>query len=180
MAESGHGRGRGVWWAAAAVALATFGAVAVAVVLLVSGGGSGSPATRARVYSSFQACLVTGARGIADPQAAPVWAGMEDASLRTRAMVSYLAVTGPSTEGNALSFVNSLVLRHCDVIVASGTAQLAAALADAHRFTAIRFVLAGSGVDGPAAGANVTVVPAGAAARSAIASVVAADVAAAR
>jgi hypothetical protein len=126
------------------------------------------------VYSSFQACLVTGARGISDPAAAPVWAGMEDASLRTRAMVSYLAVTGPSTTGNALTFVNSLVLRHCDVIVASGTAQLAAAQADAPRFSRIRFVLAGGRV-GPVAGGNVTVVPAGTAARSAIASVVAAE-----
>lgn len=168
MREGGRGHRRAVWWAGVAVLAGVLGAV---VTLLVGGGSPGAPAARARVYSSFRACLLTGAGGIADPRAAPVWAGMEDASLRTRAMVSYLAVTGPATEGNAVSFLNSLVLRHCDVIVASGAAQRAAVLAEAVRFGGVRFVLAG-GAAGPVAGRNVTVVAGGGPVRGGVAAVI--------
>ena len=93
-----------------------------------------------------------GARGLADPVAAQVWAGMEDASRATTARVSYLAVTGPATEAEAAPFVGSLLVRGCRVIVASGAARQAAVLADAGRYPDTRFV-----VTSPAVGpANVT------------------------
>lgn len=171
MAESGLRRGAWGWAAASGVLVA----VVAAVTLLAGRGPSATPAAGARAYSSFRACLLAGSGGIADPQAAPVWAGMEDASLRTHAMVSYLAVTGPAEPGVARPFLNSLVLRHCDVIVASGAAQRAAVLAEARGFSGVRFVLAGGAAPGPVAGGNVTAVASGAAERSAVASVIAAD-----
>lgn len=144
--------GRWVW-------LTLGGAVAagVAVGLVVSGAGSPSggrslPPVRARVYENVDACLLTGARGLADPVAAQAWAGMEDASRATTARVSYLAATGPATEAGAAPFVGSLLVSGCRVIVASGGAQRAAVLADAVRFPRTRFVVAGAAV----APANVT------------------------
>lgn len=123
--------------------------------LAVSGSHSGRvlPPSRARVYESVDACLLTGATGLADPAAAQSWAGMEQASRATTARVSYLAVTGPATEAGAEPFAGSLLVRGCKVIVASGAPQRAAALAEAGHFTAVRFVVAG-----PAAGSppNVT------------------------
>lgn len=105
------------------------------------------------MYTAYDACLLTGAGGIADPAAAPVWAGMRDASLATRAKVSYLAVSGPATAGNARPYLGALLVRHCNVIVTDGPAEQAAATAEASRFPGVDFVVVGSAV--PAA--NVTV-----------------------
>jgi basic membrane lipoprotein Med (substrate-binding protein (PBP1-ABC) superfamily) len=146
--------GRWVWLTLAGAAVA-----GVAVGLVVSGarlpwssGGRVLPPVRARVYENVDACLLTGARGLADPSAAQVWAGMEDASRATTARVSYLAVTGPATEAEAAPFVGSLLVRGCRVIVSSGPAEQAALLADAGRYPSTRFV-----VTSPATGpANVT------------------------
>ena len=131
----------------------------VALGLVVSGvrlpwssGGRVLPPVRARVYENVDACLLTGARGLADPVAAQVWAGMEDASRATTARVSYLAVTGPATAAEAEPFVGSLLVRGCKVIVASGAAEQAAVLADAGRFPGTRFVVT-SAATGPS---NVT------------------------
>ena len=98
------------------------------------GRGRSLPPSRARVYENVDACLLTGARGVADPAAAQAWAGMEDASRATTARMSYLAVTGPATEAQAVPFLGSLLVSGCRVIVASGTAERAAALAEAARF----------------------------------------------
>lgn len=119
-------------------------AAAVAFGLWALGGGPAVPssaAVRARVYGSFQACLLTGPRGIVGAPAAQAWAGMEDASLKTRAKVSYLTVSGPATEANAMSFLGSLLVRKCDVIIASGAPEQAAVLADASRFPDVRFIV---------------------------------------
>jgi hypothetical protein len=116
---------------------------------VVAGGRVVLPPARARAYESVDACLLTGARGLADPTAAQVWAGMEDASRSTTVRVSYLAVTGPATEADAEPFVGSLLVRGCKVVVASGTAERAAALADAGRFGSVRFVVAGAAASSP-------------------------------
>lgn len=116
-------------------------------------GGGPVPAARARVYVNVDACLLTGSSGVSDPAVAPVWAGMEDASLATRVRVSYLQVSGPATEANALPFLGSLLIRGCKVIVAAGGAERAAVLEDARRFPAVRFVIFGAGT----APSNVTV-----------------------
>jgi hypothetical protein len=117
------------------------------------GGGRVLPPARARVYESVDACLLTGPQGLSDPAAAQAWAGMEAASRATSARVSYLAVTGPATLAAAEPFAGSLLVQGCKVIVASGAAERAAALAEAGQFGSVRFV-----VTGPAAGSppNVT------------------------
>ena len=68
----------------------TVACAAVTGVLLVAH-SSGSAPPRARQYLAFNACLLTGSRGLAGPQAAQAWAGMQDASLATRAKVEYLS-----------------------------------------------------------------------------------------
>lgn len=139
--------------AAVAVVAAGFG---------VTGCGSGSPTAstdRARTYTDYRACLLTGMRGIADPGAAPAWAGMQSASLATHAKVSYLAVNGPQTEANAATYVGTLVVQQCDVIIAAGAAERAAVIAAARQFRSVRFAVAITSA-GPVAGAaaNVEVV----------------------
>jgi hypothetical protein len=113
-----------------------------------SSGGRVLPA-RARVYESVDACLLTGPAGLADPVASQVWAGMQDASKATSARVSYLAVTGPATQAQAAPFAGTLLVRGCKVVVASGTAERAAVLADAARFGSVRFVVEGAAPGSP-------------------------------
>jgi basic membrane lipoprotein Med (substrate-binding protein (PBP1-ABC) superfamily) len=143
-----------VWW----IAGAALAVVAVVTTLIVVLGHRGRqlPPPRARQYRSVDACLLTGAGGLADPQAAAVWAGMQDASLKTLARVSYLPVVGPDTVADALPFAQSLIQRHCAVIVAVGQVEVGALAKEAPKHTDIRFVLIG----GTAGGSNVSVVPA--------------------
>lgn len=161
--------GRPALLAVAGVAVA---GITAGVLVLVSGGGSAPPA-RARIYANVDACLLTGAAGVSDPAVAPVWAGMEDASLSTHARVSYLTVTGPATEANALPFLGSLLVRGCKVIVAVGAPERSAVLTDARRFSATKFVIFGAA----SAPSNVTAVAFSAAGvRSTVAGVVRAEV----
>jgi hypothetical protein len=134
--------------------------VGVGIGLAVSGAplpwsssGRALPPVRARVYESVDACLLTGSQGLADPVTSQFWAGMEDASKATSARVSYLAVTGPATQAEAAPFAGTLLLRGCKVVVASGSAERAAVLAEAARFGSVRFVVEGAAPGSPA---NVT------------------------
>jgi hypothetical protein len=158
------------WWKAAvrryrfliAGVLVAAVAVVLAVALWPSPPARVLPPARARVYLAFDACLLTGAQGIADPAAAPVWAGMQDASNATRAKVSYLAAAGPDTVGTALPYLAGLLQRHCDVILAVGQAEVAAANQQAPSNSGVHFIeVTGAG---SAKGANVTVVENGSAA----------------
>lgn len=133
--------GRGVLLTLAGTVVA---GIAAGVLVAVFSGGQSAPPARARVYANVDACLLTGASGVSDPAVAPVWAGMEDASLSTHARVSYLAVTGPATEANALPFLGSLLVRGCKVIVAAGGPERSAVLVDARHFPATRFVVFGA------------------------------------
>jgi hypothetical protein len=72
---------------------------------------------------------------------------MEDASRATSARVSFLSVTGPATV--AQPFAGSLLVGGCKVVVASGAAERAATLAEASRFSAVRFVVTGAAADTP-------------------------------
>lgn len=123
-------------------------------VAIIAGGPSPAPA-RARQYTAAQACLLTGSRGITSPQAAPVWAGMEDASLDTHAKVSYLPAYGPANSGNTARYASSLVQRHCDVILAVGTAPVQAIKRIAPRTPKTRFIVIG-GTPTIAPGSNFT------------------------
>jgi basic membrane lipoprotein Med (substrate-binding protein (PBP1-ABC) superfamily) len=135
------------WWLGGAL-----GALLVTAVLVWALGPSSEPQPRARQYLAFTACLLTGADDIAGADAAPVWAGMQDASAQTRAKVEYLSVSGPATKENAGPFLASLVSRHCDVVLVVGSAQVAAAGDIASTTPAVRFVVVG----GDLGGRNVT------------------------
>src|SRR6266576_62940 len=80
-----------------------------------------NPATapQARYYLNVTACLLTDSRGIAPgTPGAPAWAAMQNASLATHVMVSYLPDSGP---GHATVMLDTLVQRHCGVIITTGT-----------------------------------------------------------
>lgn len=130
--KSGH---RGIWLAAAALV------VAAGAVTWVFRPANPATAPPARHYLNVTACLLTDPRGIAPgTPGAPAWAAMQSASLATHVMVSYLPDAGP---GDATDMLNTLVQRHCGVIIATGTAArpvLAAARAYPHQ----RFLLVAS------------------------------------
>jgi hypothetical protein len=118
-----------------------------------------APAPQARQYLDVTACLLTGPRGVVPgAPAAPAWAAMEQASLATRVMVSYLPATGAA---DVAVLLNTMVQRRCGLIVTDGAspAQVArAATANPHQ----RFVLVAS-VSAAALPANAVVVSAAAA-----------------
>ena len=109
-----------------------------------SGGGPASAPSRARSYANVDACLLTGPRGVFDPAAAPVWAGMEDVSVTGQVRASYLEVPDPVTAGSAESHLNSLIVEKCALIIAVGGPEQAAVLAEARQFPAVRFAVLGA------------------------------------
>ncbi|MEU9399230.1 BMP family ABC transporter substrate-binding protein [Streptomyces sp. NPDC048242] len=134
----------------------------VAGVCLWPASESGGELPTARVYRDVDACLLADSRGVAPGvPAAPVWAGMQEASRATRARVSFLSAMGPDTQANVVPYVNSLVQEHCSVVVAVGSAEVRAARSVAPHQKGVRFVVVGDGSDS----ANVSVVKAGNAAQ---------------
>lgn len=138
-------REHGFWFLVGGACVAVAG-LAVGLTLAFSGGGSSAlpdPAASSRSYTDFQACLLTSNRGLADPASVPLWAGMRQASLATHAKVSYLAVMGPQTSDNALPFLGSLLVRHCQVVLAAGQPERAAIADRARKFPSVRFAVVG-------------------------------------
>lgn len=154
---------RGRWVAGGTVVVAL---AVVAGVLLFPGERSGPPDTRAREYRDVNSCLLTGEQGItAGTPAAPVWAGMQKASLETRTRVSYVPVMGEQSVQNALPHLNSLLQRKCAVVVAVEDSQVEAVRGEAGSHRAIRFVVVSGadaatadGEEGRGTPGNVTVV----------------------
>jgi basic membrane lipoprotein Med (substrate-binding protein (PBP1-ABC) superfamily) len=130
------------WWAIVAVCLGA-GVILAAVLWPSSSGGRDLPPTRARVYAAWRACMVTGASGLSDPQAASVWAGMEQASAKTSAKVSYLTVAGQDTAGNARTYVATAAGEQCSLVIAVGGSQTQAVVAVARQFPRTRFAAVG-------------------------------------
>lgn len=112
---------------------------------------------RPRAYRDVNACLLTDSRGVAAPDAAPVWAGMQEASTVTHGQVRFLAVSGDQTVANAQSFIGTLVLGRCAVIVAVGDVPVKAVVASAATFPSQKFVAVGGG---PSSSVNVSYVSA--------------------
>ncbi|MFI1167109.1 hypothetical protein ACH4UM_26805 [Streptomyces sp. NPDC020801] len=149
-------RGRTIALAAGAVAVVA--ALVVAGVLLFRHDDRPPiPDTRARHYTETDACLLTGKDGITGPTAADVWQGMQDASRTTHARVSYAQVTGEQSVGNARPFLNGMLQRSCDVVLAVGRPEVTAAAQTAPRYAKVGFVLVGGG----RGGGNVTAVGTG-------------------
>jgi hypothetical protein len=115
-----------------------------------------NPANRARQYLTFKACLLTDSQGITGKQAAQVWAGMEQASLRTRARIQYLPAFGPATVANTRPYLNSLIQRRCNIIIAVGDIPVATVTAEASRRPTTHFVVITERATGP----NITTVKA--------------------
>lgn len=156
--------------ALAATASAVAAAVAVTAVLLNRHDDRPPiPDTRARHYTETDACLLADNKGITPgTTAAEVWQGMQDASLKTHARVSYASVTGEQSIGNARPFLNGLLQRSCDVVLAVGHPEVSAAEETAPRYRKVDFVLVGDDhTDG-----NVTAVRAGDELRSEVAGAV--------
>ncbi|GGQ44316.1 type 1 periplasmic-binding domain-containing protein [Couchioplanes azureus] len=103
------------------------------------------PDPRSRVYTEATACLLTPAGGVTDAQAAPVWAGMQRASLATLGKVQFLEVDGPQTGENAKTFLATLAAGRCDLVLTAGAAPNAALAAAAATYPNARFVLVGKG-----------------------------------
>ncbi|GIM97816.1 hypothetical protein [Paractinoplanes toevensis] len=109
---------------------------------------------RARVYTQSSACLLTPAAGVSDPAAAPVWAGMQQASLATNGKVSFLEVDGRQTAENAATYLATLAQGDCDLVLVAGAGPVAALEQSSASFPQIHFVSVG----GSKAQANVSVV----------------------
>jgi basic membrane lipoprotein Med (substrate-binding protein (PBP1-ABC) superfamily) len=152
-------RKRGFWFLTGACVTLS-GLAAGLTLAFVGGTTSTAPVARARSYTNFQACLLTSERGLADPAAAPLWAGMQEASLATHAKVSYLAVRGPQTSDNALPFLGSLLIRHCQVVLAAGQPERDAITQRASKYKTVKFAVVG----GTSAGSNIVVLSGNAAA----------------
>ncbi|MET9464818.1 BMP family ABC transporter substrate-binding protein [Streptomyces sp. NPDC006544] len=148
-------RGRAGWTAGGAAALVL---ALVGVWMFAGGGQDGPPDPRARQYKEFDACLLTDEKGIVGgAAAAPVWEGMQKASLETHTRATYVPVVGEPSAANALPFFNSLMQRQCDVVLAVGAAQVEVAQAGAKDHPKAHFVV----VDGSRSAGNVTVAKSG-------------------
>jgi len=132
------------WLGQGALAAAGAALVIGMVPACSSGGGPAAVPSRARAYANVDACLLTGPRGVFDPAAVPVWAGMEDVSVTGQVRASYLEVPNPVTPGSALSHLNSLIVQKCALIIAVGDQERAAVLAEARQFPSVRFVVLGT------------------------------------
>ncbi|WP_435189077.1 BMP family ABC transporter substrate-binding protein [Streptomyces sp. bgisy126] len=137
-------RGR-AGWALASVLVVALGLLGLW--LFTGGEGSdGPPDARARQYRDFDACLLTGEKGVvAGGPAAPVWEGMQAASEDEgrHIRVTFVPVMGEQSEANARPFLNGLVQRSCEVVVASGAPQAAVAEEAAAKNPKVRFVTVG-------------------------------------
>ncbi|MEV4411365.1 hypothetical protein [Catellatospora sp. NPDC049609] len=108
---------------------------------------------RYRQYRPEAVCLLTGEAGVLDSQVAPIWAGMQEASLRLRVRVSHVAISGPQTVDNGATFVAGMAQGRCDLLLAAGEVATRSVALMAPRFPEQRFaVVGGSKSD------NVTVV----------------------
>ena len=68
-----------------------------------------------------------------------MWAEMQKASLETLIKVQYLEVDGPQTPENAQTYLASLAMGKCDLVLTVGDAPVGALAQVAPRFPAVRF-----------------------------------------
>jgi hypothetical protein len=105
--------------------------------------GPDGRAPRERQYRSTTACLLTDDKGLAADPAKAAWAGMQEASVATLIKVQYLAITGPQTAANGLSYFNTLGVQRCTVIIAAGDVPVAAMSLGYQRFPNVQHVAIG-------------------------------------
>jgi hypothetical protein len=85
---------------------------------------------------------------------------MQDASARTHAKVTYLAMAGEQSTGAAGPYLATLAGRHCTVVLTVGAAPDGAVAAAGPKYPGTRFVVVGAspGAGASSVGANVTAV----------------------
>lgn len=106
------------------------------------------PEARERHYAATTACLLTDDKGLAGEPARAAWAGMQEASANGSVKAQYLAITGPQTPANGLSYFNTFGVQRCTVIVAVGDIPVAAMMDGQARFPDIRlFAVGGAPAD---------------------------------
>jgi hypothetical protein len=135
--------GRTRWYVAGAVVLALAGVLTWVV------WPEPADAPRERRYRNVTACLLTDGEGITGRDAAPVWAGMQEMSLRTLARVQFVAVSGEQTPANAAAYLAGLTQGSCDVVVAVGAAPVGAVAQNAGRSPDVQFVSVGGAASAP-------------------------------
>ena len=133
-------------WTAGTAAVVTVGSIAWLV------WGPGSEPDRERRYRAETVCLLTGENGVRGTRAAPVWDGLQRASVETLVKVSFVAVQGPQTPANAATYLAGLAQNRCDLLLAVDAAPVGAVAASAAALPRQKFVVVGG-----AAAANVSV-----------------------
>ncbi|WP_238009174.1 hypothetical protein KZZ52_26080 [Dactylosporangium sp. AC04546] len=103
---------------------------------------------RERQYKATTACLLTDEHDLRGDLAKAAWAGMREASEATLIKVQYLAITGPQTPANGLTFYNTLGGQRCTVIVAAGDLPVAAMVQGLSSFPQIKQVTIGGDPQG--------------------------------
>ncbi|GAA3063408.1 hypothetical protein GCM10017562_31110 [Streptomyces roseofulvus] len=161
-AAAGMLRGR-AGWAVGSVLVVLLGLLGARLVSGAVGDERGTPPDpRSRAYADRDACLLTDERGIVSgAPAAPLWEGMQRASADGRVRVTYVPVMGERTVANARPFLNGLVQRDCEIVVASGPAQVTAATEAAAKNGGVRFVVVDEGAGAGEVPENVTRIAAG-------------------
>ncbi|MDM4778924.1 hypothetical protein [Micromonospora sp. b486] len=106
-----------------------------------------APPPRERQYRAFTACMLTDDRGLAGPEAAASWQGMQRASSATSIKIQHLAVVGKQTPENAEGFFNTLGVQRCRMVVAVGAAPVAALVAGHKRFPDVHYLVVGVSPD---------------------------------
>jgi len=102
------------------------------------------PAPRERQYKATTACLLTDEHDLGGDLARAAWAGMQDASTATLIKVQHLAITGPQTPANGLTYYNTLGVQRCTVIIAAGQVPVAAMTQGRAAFPDIRHAAIGA------------------------------------
>ncbi|MFE2557189.1 BMP family ABC transporter substrate-binding protein [Streptomyces sp. NPDC059352] len=146
-AAAGALRGR-AGWAVAAVVVLVLGLFGARLFAGSDDGSTTPPDTRAREYQDFDACLLTGEKGIvAGAPAEPVWEGMRTASEGEGRpiRVTFVPVMGEQSTANARPFLNGLVQRDCEIVLASGASQVTVAEEAAEKNPKVRFVVIDQG-----------------------------------
>jgi len=107
-----------------------------------SSGGRVLPAARSRGFVDFTVCVLTDARAVSDPAAAPVWQGVLAAQKVTNAKAQSFPTLGDGSVGAAVVSLDTLASRGCGLIVAVGASQVAAVFPQGHFVVVGGFALA--------------------------------------
>ncbi|WP_433040878.1 hypothetical protein [Dactylosporangium sp. CS-033363] len=134
-------RPRTVWIAAVACV------VGVAAIITWAVWPESQDAPRSRQYSEYTACLLTDTQGPQGPDAAPIWRGMQSASLKTHAQAQFQQVSDPLTLDNARSTLAGMTQGRCNLVFAAGDKPVAAIREDAKKYPSVHFYLLGGGAD---------------------------------